>query len=841
MDSAWDYGPKFERCDTLRRGDAATSCGCRQLLMANKRLHVDQLHPSNHRRWAYTCSTAPLRPVSSRRRRIVAVLLAFAAYGVAFLLLAPRIDLYAVVLGIGPVLLAAWLFGGTGGIVAALLGIVLTLVLLSVSGYPLSTVGIVPPLLLLVLGGVLGHLRDLYGHIDALALRLGQTDVQVEQAGATLRVVEQEREQLRSMIEQAPVAVAMFDLELRYVAYSRQWLTNYLAGLIEIDLSTEGSLVGRTHDEVCSGVPECWRADYRRVLDGEVLIQKDGQILQRDGSTAAVHWAAASWKTPDGSPAGIVLVIHGVDELVATREAALEAARIKGEFLATMSHEIRTPLNAVIGMNEVILGTALSDQQREYASIVRSSGTALLALVDDILDFSKIEAGRMLLEPSDFTPAVLLESVAEMVVALAREKHLGLLTFVAPDVPQRVRGDPGRLRQVLLNLTGNAIKFTNQGEVSLRLTMDVETDTTVILRFAVYDTGIGIDPSMQHRLFQPFMQIDSSTSRKYGGTGLGLAISKRLLELMGGTLNFETIVGQGTTFWFSVPLERIADDEALDVPATLYGLRALVIDSSATNRAIVRGYLEAWGMHGDGAATPSEALARLRVAVADGESYRLVLLDIERDENQAREFMYAITHEPDLLRTRLVLMVPFDGTEPPTERPYIAVTKPIKQATLLDAIITAVTPPVVAPNLIEQHPRTSDTSPDEATILVVEDNPVNRKLTLLQLQKFGYTAHAVNHGREAVDAVTTRPYALVLMDCHMPEMDGFEATIAIRQFEKQRHSHNASHIPIIAMTANAMQGDREACLRVGMDDYLAKPVRAETLREMVSRWLLRDS
>ncbi len=658
------------------------------------------------------------------------------------------------------------------------------------------------------------------------------------------RNLEERTSFLNSLIQNGPLAMVVHDahgvVEMCNPAFER--LFQY----------RKDEVIGRGVDDLVSSAELKNEANQltQRVTSGQGL-QLATSRRRKDGTLVDVEVHAVPLMA-DGKTVGAYALYQDITKrkraeegLQRAKEAAEAASQAKSEFLANMSHEIRTPMNGILGMTELALDTPLSPEQREYLTMVKSSGESLLTLINDILDFSKIEAGKMELDQIEFR---LRDSAGETMKALAfraHQKGLELACRIEPEVPEALLGDPGRLRQVIVNLVGNAIKFTDQGEVVIDVAVEKEDEVGALLHFRVADTGIGIAPEKQKLIFEAFTQADSSMTRKYGGTGLGLTITSRLVQMMQGRIWVESEPGRGSTFhftaWFGVSTKPKARPAPIE-PVALRDLPVLVVDDHASNRRILQETLRQWGMRPTVVASARDAQVALEQARAEGQPFSLLLLDDQMPGMNGFALAGQVRQDATLASTTM-MMLSSGGQRGDAVRcrelgiaAYL--TKPVQQSELLDAILTAIgrgAPERDGSQLVTRHSLRE--AKRDVRVLLAEDNAVNRKFAMLLLEKHGYTVVVAVNGQEAVEAVERSAVDLALMDVQMPRMDGFEATAAIRELEKT----NGLHLPIIAMTAHAMKGDRERCLAAGMDDYLTKPVQAKEMLRLLERYSSRRS
>ncbi|MCD6384669.1 PAS domain S-box protein [Candidatus Sumerlaeota bacterium] len=689
--------------------------------------------------------------------------------------------------------------------------------------------------------------KEVAGDI-AFALHSIELEEKRKQAECALRESE---EMFRSISDSAQDAIIMMDNEgnISYWNRAAEKIFGY----------TKEEVLGKELHILLApqNYQEAYRrgfAKFRRTGEGTAVGKtRELKAVRKDGTEFPIELSVSGVKLKGKWYA--IGILRDITErkkaelaVIEAKRAAEAAAEAKAKFLANMSHEIRTPMNGIIGMCGLLLDTDLDEEQREYAETIAKSANSLLSIINDILDFSKIEAGKLDIEIIEFDLRTTLEDLNDILAIRAQDKGLEYICMIDPEVPSLLEGDPGRLRQILTNLIGNAIKFTEKGEVKIYVTLEDENEEEATIRFAVTDTGVGIPKDKQEGLFEAFTQADASTKRRYGGTGLGLAISRQLVELMGGKIGVESEEGKGSTFWFILPFRKqpvrgeSAEDSGEESIGTLEGVHILVVDDNATNRLVLMRLLESWHCRAEEAPDGETALAMLRTAIDKGDPFQIAILDMQMPGMDGEELGQAIKQD-EAFNDLVLMMMTSLGRRGDVSRVQelgfsAYLTKPVKQSQLYDCLITLVSKrparrKSTAKSIITRH-TLAEAKKRKVRILIAEDNPTNQLVALRILGKLGYYADAVANGSEVLRALAKIPYDLVLMDVQMPVMDGFEATRRIRDPESDVLNHN---IPIIAMTAHALKGDREKCLEAGMDDYVSKPVNPKELAEAIERML----
>lgn len=672
------------------------------------------------------------------------------------------------------------------------------------------------------------HLEE---QVAARTAELSQTNQILEARERTIRETEQ---QWKTILQSIQTGIMIVDAETHTIRY-----VNELAAKM-VGSSTEELLKSVCHHFVCPAeVGKCPISDLGQTIDKSerVLLTVTGERIPIIKSVVPMMMGGRK-----------VLLENFVDireqKLIEenqrkAKEAAEAASLAKSQFLANMSHEIRTPMNGVLGMTDLLLGTRLNDKQRHFAEAIRISGQTLLSVINDVLDYSKIEAGKTELAYTDFSLREVVEEVTEMLAEQAYTKGLEMACFIRSDVPNALSGDPDRLRQILINLVGNAIKFTDQGEVTITVSQVECTDDTETLRFEVADTGIGIPRAAQPTIFDSFSQADNSMKRKHGGTGLGLAIAKQLCQMMGGEIGVESEVNKGSLFWFTARFGNESQKGRVSDPShnSLRGLKVLVVDDNTTNRTILEHYLVNWGMEGDSAESAVKALQLLRDAAQQGRPYDLAILDMMMPEMTGIELAHAIRSDSSISNIQLVMLTSAGMWNSADEARQVGIaaylTKPVRQSRLFNALAAvmsgepAPTRDKVTPQLPKEEEHFS------VDVLLVEDNVINQEVARAMLEGLGCRIDLASNGLEAIRAVSNKRYDIVFMDCQMPKMDGYEATRTIRTSE----NGGGYHLPVIALTAHAMEGDQEACLAAGMDGYLTKPFAESQLIAVLKQWV----
>ncbi|MBE9143402.1 response regulator [Planktothrix mougeotii] len=654
-------------------------------------------------------------------------------------------------------------------------------------------------------------------------------------------VWEQRIVEIRDLIFQFPIAIAIFDTQMRYLAYSKIWLSQY-------NLEDQ-NLLGKSHYEVFPDIKLDWKIVHQQALKGETISQGEDTWEREDGTQLQQSWVIQPWYKKPSKIGGLILATTPISQLIEEREAALESARHKSHFLAQMSHEIRTPMNGVLGMVELLLETQLTPQQRDYTSTIYCSAQHLLTVINEILDFSKLEAGEARLETVNFDLDSCLETVIDLLTVKAEEKNLELIVQIDSDLPRQLTGDALRLHQILLNLISNAIKFTEKGNIILNIKILADYSDKIKVEFAIKDTGIGIAQELQAQIFQPFSLASSNTNRQYGGTGLGLSICRHLVDLMGGEIGFESALGEGSNFWFNVELSKAETIASKRFPE-LEQVKLLVVDSNPLVRNSICSFAQTWGIQIDEVEDGNTALTVWKTALEQGNPYDIILIDLPLLNREGVKLVRALHHSDEKSPTKMILMSKLNQRDRAEQvvnlGDYSYLLKPVAPLRFLQTLVLTLNlkSPTILTRLHQWQHQThrieSFQNRDQRfnlqahtlKILLAEDDPINQKVILSQLKLLGYDADLVNNGQSVLERLTYKDYDLILMDCQMPIIDGYEATQRLRQHPDLIHRQPI----VIALTASAMSSDRERCIEAGMDDYVSKPVELNALGKILQRW-----